>query len=818
MRPKKLSRAQKRQTREKEDDYINDLESRAIEGASNEGTSLFEDLPMSSKTQKGKSDISEALAKSNFVEMTEIQKKSIPLALARKDVLGAAKTGSGKTLAFLVPVLEILYREKWTPLDGLGALVISPTRELALQIFNVLCKIGRNHAFSAGLVIGGKNVEEEQVRLTRMNILICTPGRLLQHMDQTAGFDCSNLKVLVLDEADRILDMGFKKDVNAIIANLPNIRQTLLFSATQTKSVKDLARLSLKDPEYVAVHEKADYSTPKSLSQHYMECELPQKLDMLYSFIKSHLKTKALVFVSSCKQVRFIYETFTKMQLGVPILHLHGKQKQMKRIEIFEKFMKTPSSYLFCTDIAARGLDFPAVDWVIQLDCPEDTDTYIHRVGRTARYDAVGKGLLLLLPSELKIVDKLKEKKVPIEQIHAKPNKKMSVAKQLQLFCFQDPEMKNLGQKAFRSYVRSIYLQKDKEVFKFDDLPLEDFAEALGLPGAPIIKYAKKKTDKNMAWGLRNIIEQQESSKDGAASDSNDDDASKDTTAAEKAAATKAKTKTKVDRMFQRKNDGILADHYQRLVAHSDSEGDEGDFLTIKRANHDLEDGGDSDEADDDLEASDSKANPVKVIAINPDTNLPVVVPNIPAHLMTKKQINRAKEKIIKNTRNTKVVFDDDGNAQSPYELKDDKEFRKEGAINDLVESYTREAKSHMEEADVADRAVEKERRRQKRLLKKQREREAMGDFRDDPVVVLGGPGSEDEIEYHDSIRKRGYGGESGSDDYGSGSDENISPASTKPRKDQKRPVKKARVLEIAEAPETLQDQEELALRILQSS
>ena len=221
------------------------------------------------------------------MEMTDIQQKSIMYSLARRDLLGAAKTGSGKTLAFLIPVLEILFREQWSGMDGLGALIVSPTRELAVQIFTVLKRIGKEHSFSAGLIIGGKDVNIEQERISRMNIIVCTPGRLLQHMDQTPDFNYDNLKVLVLDEADRILDMGFSVTVNAILDNLPKERQTLLFSATQTKSVKDLARLSLSDPEYIAVHEKAETSTPAQLHQHYIEVELPDKLDLLFSFYKS---------------------------------------------------------------------------------------------------------------------------------------------------------------------------------------------------------------------------------------------------------------------------------------------------------------------------------------------------------------------------------------------------------------------------------------------------------------------------------------------------------------------------------------------------
>ena len=172
-----------------------------------------------------------------------------------------------------------------------------------MQTFQVLKKIGSHHSFSAGLLIGGKSVSEEQARLESINILVCTPGRLLQHMDQTATFHPDNVQLLILDEADRILDMGFRSTVDGILEHLPKHKQTLLFSATQTSNVKDLARLSLRDPEYIAVHEEAKKSTPEGLLGYYIECALQDKLDTLYGFIKTHLKTKALVFMSSCKQV-----------------------------------------------------------------------------------------------------------------------------------------------------------------------------------------------------------------------------------------------------------------------------------------------------------------------------------------------------------------------------------------------------------------------------------------------------------------------------------------------------------------------------------
>lgn len=195
--------------------------------------------------------------------------------------------------------------------------------------------------------------------------------------------------------------MGFARTLTALLSHLPKSRQTLLFSATQTESVTDLARLSLKDPVSVSTQESGtEGQMPKGLEQHYVVCTLDKKLDILFSFIKSHLQSKTLVFMSSCKQVRFVFETFCKMHPGVPLLHLHGKQKQTTRLATFQRFTTMKQAVLLATDIAARGLDFPAVDWVLQVDAPEDSETYIHRVGRTARYESSGKGLLFLLPSE----------------------------------------------------------------------------------------------------------------------------------------------------------------------------------------------------------------------------------------------------------------------------------------------------------------------------------------------------------------------------------------------------------------------------------
>ena len=457
-----------------------------LESLSSEDITRFDDLPLSGNTKIG-------LKKAGFLVPTEIQRSAIPLALRGLDVLGAAKTGSGKTLGFLIPVLELLWRQKWSSLDGMGALIISPTRELAYQTFHVLRTVGHKHSLSAGLVIGGKSVQEEQQHIQKTNIVVCTPGRLLQHMDQTPFFDCSTLKMLILDEADRILDLGFKETMSAILENLPSDRQTLLFSATQTRSVSDLGRLSLKKPEYVSVHEHAPLATPTKLEQSYIVVELPQKINVLYSFIRNHLKSKTLVFLSSCKQVKFIYEAFKRLRPGIPLMALYGKQKQVKRMAIYQDFCKRNEAVLLATDIASRGLDFPSVHWVVQVDCPEDTNTYIHRVGRTARYESGGQALLFLLPTEVEgMTEDLEKRKVAINKIEINPSKIQNIQKKLEAFCAQDTDIKHWAQKSIVTYIRSVFLNSNKKIFQVSLLPLEEFSSSLGLARPPKLRFLKK--------------------------------------------------------------------------------------------------------------------------------------------------------------------------------------------------------------------------------------------------------------------------------------------------------------------------------------
>lgn len=319
-------------------------------------------------------------------------------------------------------------------LAGTGVLVVSPTRELALQIFGVARELMAHHSQTYGIVIGGANRRAEADKLVKgVNLLIATPGRLLDHLQNTQGFVFKNLKTLVIDEADRILEVGFEDEMRQIVRVLPSEeRQTMLFSATQTTKVEDLARISLRPgPLYINVDHRKEHSTVEGLEQGYVICEADKRFLLLFSFLKRNLKKKVIVFFSSCNCVKYHAELLNYIDL--PVLELHGKQKQQKRTNTFFEFCNAKQGTLICTDVAARGLDIPAVDWIIQFDPPDDPRDYIHRVGRTAR-GAKGKGrsLMFLQPSEVGFLKHLKEARVPVVEFEFPASKIVNVQSQLE--------------------------------------------------------------------------------------------------------------------------------------------------------------------------------------------------------------------------------------------------------------------------------------------------------------------------------------------------------------------------------------------------
>lgn len=403
----------------------------------------FTDLNLSEKTMKAIEDM-------KFSTMTEIQQRGIPPLLAGRDVLGAAKTGSGKTLAFLIPAVEMLSALRFKPRNGTGVIIVSPTRELALQIFGVARELMAHHSQTYGIVIGGANRRAEAEKLTKgVNLIVATPGRLLDHLQNTQGFVFKNVKALVIDEADRILEVGFEDEMRQIIKILPkDERQTMLFSATQTTKVEDLARISLRPgPLYINVDNTKEHSTVAGLEQGYVICDSDKRFLLLFSFLKRNLKKKIIVFFSSCNCVKYHAELLNYIDL--PVLDLHGKQKQQKRTNTFFEFCNAKQGTLICTDVAARGLDIPAVDWIVQFDPPDDPRDYIHRVGRTARgANGKGRSLMFLQPSEVGFLIQLKEARVPVVEFEFPVKKIVNVQSQLE---------KLIGQNYYLNKV-SIYL------------------------------------------------------------------------------------------------------------------------------------------------------------------------------------------------------------------------------------------------------------------------------------------------------------------------------------------------------------------------
>jgi len=388
----------------------------------------FSELNLSEKTMQAINDM-------KFENMTEIQRRGIPPLLAGKDVLGAAKTGSGKTLSFLIPAVEMLSSLRFKPRNGTGVIVVSPTRELALQIFGVARELMAHHSQTFGIVIGGANRRAEAEKLAKgVNLLIATPGRLLDHLQNTPGFIYKNLRALVIDEADRILKVGFEDEMRQIVKILPkDERQTMLFSATQTTKVEDLARISLRPgPLYINVDHNQEHSTVAGLEQGYVICESDMRFRLLFTFLKKHPKKKIIVFFSSCNCVKYYAELLNYIDL--PVLDLHGKQKQQKRTNTFFEFCNATSGTLICTDVAARGLDIPAVDWIVQFDPPDDPRDYIHRVGRTARgASGKGKSLMFLQPNEAGFLKYLKEARVPLVEFELPAKKILNIQSQLEM-------------------------------------------------------------------------------------------------------------------------------------------------------------------------------------------------------------------------------------------------------------------------------------------------------------------------------------------------------------------------------------------------
>jgi ATP-dependent RNA helicase DDX18/HAS1 len=432
------------------------------------------DLPFSSLKKYVSEGSLRAIADMGLENMMEIQAKSIPKLLGGSDLMAAARTGSGKTLGFLIPAIERCLKMKPTPAMGTLCIIISPTRELSMQTFKVLDSMLKyNHTkLTYGIVMGGAGRREESYHLKAgCNILVATPGRLVDHMQE--GFNYENCSVLVIDEADRILAVGFEQQMRQIVDMLPPTRQTMLFSATQTRKIEDLARVSLtKEPFYVGVDDDKSRATSEYLDQGYLVTPSEKRLTTLITFLENTASNKKLmIFFSTTKSTEFHFELFKQILVKVAPLRLwriHGKLTQGVRNGAFREFCKTKDGMLLCTDVAARGLDIPEVDWIVQYDPPCDPDDYIHRVGRTARgLSEKGNALLMIRPEELRFADFLRRKKVPIVE-HArdwKPIQDIDQGLQEKINKIANDQLYEEADGAFRAYMSAYKSHSLKTVF-----------------------------------------------------------------------------------------------------------------------------------------------------------------------------------------------------------------------------------------------------------------------------------------------------------------------------------------------------------------
>ena len=534
--------------------------------------------------------------------------------------------------------------------------------------------------------------------------------------------------------------MGFREQMIRILDYLPpgkkdsGIRQTLLFSATQTKRVADLAALSLHKPEYIGVHDKVTTGpTPESLQQSMIVVPLEHKLDTIYSFIKSHLKKKTIIFMNSCSQIRHVYDLFCALQPGIPLLALHGKLKQEKRTKVYFDYLQRPHAVLFATDVAARGLDFPNVDWVVQADAPEDKEMYIHRVGRTARYKAGGRSLLVLLPSEYDGMSKLlNEAKVPIKKLSVNPTKTVVVSQKACGIVASKPELNGLAKKAYKSYLRSVYLMPNKDIFNIQDLPLDGFATSLGLASKPSLRFLKalKSKDRDEIRSAKNVNYKLHKLKQQIKEE---------------------KLKKKLEKLGKSPDDVIAISGKRKRNDDEDDDDDDDDVLVVKKR-HDWKD--------------------------EDETDLPIVDVNKVTRSRSDKRINIEGSSSGKNKR---IKFADNSDSENEeIDVTLDSSFKgeitKSNNLADANADYLRRVKERLEKTKDLDRSEEKERIREKHKIRKMKEKSLNGQDNEAEEMVVTLTGVEETSGGDDSNDDSSSSGDSSdsdsSDDESSDSDD----------------------------------------------
>ncbi|OGE57929.1 hypothetical protein PENARI_c001G09322 [Penicillium arizonense] len=365
-----------------------------------DATSETEVAPSAPKTFKELGIIDalcEACTNLGYKAPTPIQAESIPLALQGRDMIGLAETGSGKTAAFALPILQALM-EKPQPFFGL---VLAPTRELAYQIAQSFENLGSTIAVRCATIVGGMDMVPQSIALGKKpHIIVATPGRLLDHLENTKGFSLRSMKYLVMDEADRLLDMDFGPILDKILKVLPRERRTFLFSATLSSKVESLQRASLSNPQRVSIS-SSKYQTVSTLQQYFLLRPHKHKDVYLAYLLEKFTGQSAIIFMRTVHETQRV--AYLLRGLGLGAIPLHGQLSQSARLGALGKFRSRSRDILVATDVAARGLDIPSVDVVLNYDLPTDSKTYIHRVGRTARAGKSGVAISFVSQYDVEI-------------------------------------------------------------------------------------------------------------------------------------------------------------------------------------------------------------------------------------------------------------------------------------------------------------------------------------------------------------------------------------------------------------------------------
>jgi len=342
------------------------------------------------------------IKKLGYKAPTKIQSEAIPVALKGSDIIGLAQTGSGKTAAYAIPIIQAFMEKP----QGLFACVVAPTRELGYQISEQFEALGASVGLKSVVIVGGMDHMTQAIALAKKpHVVIGTPGRLVFHLEQTKGFSLHTVKYLVLDEADRLLNMDFEEEITKLLRVLPKERKTYLYSATMTQKVAKLQRVCLMNPVKLEITSK--YQTVDTLVQQYLFIPHKYKECYLVMVLNDFAGNTTIIFTATCAASARI--TLTLRHLGYKAVPINGDMSQDKRLVALNKFKAGERNILVATDVAARGLDIPAVDLVINFDVPQSSKDYIHRVGRTARAGRAGRAVTIVTQYDVELYQKIEE-------------------------------------------------------------------------------------------------------------------------------------------------------------------------------------------------------------------------------------------------------------------------------------------------------------------------------------------------------------------------------------------------------------------------